>query len=91
MEDEAKFEILEAIADFSESVDHRFDAVESRLTNVESRLTNVESNLTGVKAGIGSLKSQMVTKDYLDRKLYEVRGDMVAMVRCEISGRGPER
>lgn len=40
-----------------------------RLDNVEKRLTKVES--------------QMVTKDYLDDKMADLRGDLVVMMRKE--------
>jgi hypothetical protein len=42
---------------------------EKRMGNIENRLTKVES--------------QMVTKEYLDDKLADLRGDLVVMMRKE--------
>lgn len=44
--------------------------VDSEFGSMNSRLTRVES--------------QMVTKDYLDRKLWDLQGDMASMTRREI-------
>ena len=62
-------EILEVINDFSTATDRRFDKVESRFDKVESRLGKIESN--------------MLTKDYLDEKLSDLRGDLVVLTRKE--------
>ena len=55
MENNDKNEILEAIGEFSNRVDERFEKIEST----------------------------MVTKDYLDDKLSDLRGDLVVLVRKE--------
>lgn len=52
-----------------DSVDERFDGVEQRLTNVEQRVTKISAT--------------MVTKDYLDDKLADLRGDLVVLMRKE--------
>lgn len=46
-------DVLEAISDFSGSVDQRFESMDARMNRMES---------------------QMVTKDYLDEKLADLRG-----------------
>lgn len=66
-------EILEAITVFAEATDQRFTKIESEIGSMNQRLTHVES--------------EMVTKDYLDRKLWDLQGDMVAMTRREIERR----
>ena len=67
-------EILEAICTFSNSVDSRFDGVDSRFDGVDSRFDKVERRLD-------RLESQMVTKEYLDDKMADLRGDLVTMIR----------
>lgn len=54
-------DVLEAINEFAGHTEKRFDGIETRLTGVEKRLTSVEAT--------------MVTKDYLDEKLGELRGE----------------
>lgn len=62
-------EILEAINEFSNRVDERFAKIDGQFSKVDGRLTKIEST--------------MVTKDYLDEKLADLRGDLVVLVRKE--------
>lgn len=62
-------EILHAVKDFAEHVQGQFDDVHEQLTGIKSRLTKVEAT--------------MVTKDYLDEKLFDLKGDLVILVRKE--------
>ena len=62
-------EILEAINAFSGDTDKRFDGIDGRLDGIDGRLTKVETT--------------MVTKDYLDDKLADLRGDLVVLMRKE--------
>lgn len=59
--------VSEAINTLSDSTDARFDRLEGRFDHLEGRVTRIESG--------------MVTKDYLDEKLFDLRGDAVAMIR----------
>jgi hypothetical protein len=52
-----------------ESVDKRFDGVDKKFDGIDKRLTRVEST--------------MVTKNYLDEKLADLRGDVVVLLRKE--------
>ena len=67
--DTSKDEILEAINEFSSKVDERFDKVDERFDNLEGR--------------VGKIEATMVTKDYLDEKLADLRGDLVVLMRKE--------
>lgn len=62
-------EILEAINVFSSDTDKRFDGIDKRFDGIDTRLTKVEAT--------------MVTKDYLDEKLSDLRGDLVILTRKE--------
>ena len=61
--------VLEAIGNFSNKVDQRFDGIDRRFDGLEQRLTKVEAT--------------MVTKDYLDDKLADLRGDLTVLMRKE--------
>ena len=67
--DTSKDEILEAINEFSSKVDERFDKVDERFDKLEGR--------------VGKIEATMVTKDYLDDKLADLRGDLVVLMRKE--------
>lgn len=69
-------EILETMQDFSTHVDERFNIVETRLDKLEGRMDNNEQNTK-------SIKCTMVTKDYFDDKLSDLRGDFNVLMRKE--------
>lgn len=52
-----------------DKMDERLDKMEGRLDKMDSRLTRVES--------------QMVTKEYLDEKLSDLKGDLTIIIRKE--------
>lgn len=61
-------EVLDAINTFASHVEKRFQAIEARLTAIEQRLDSLEQRVSVIEATI-------VTKDYLDEKLFDVRAD----------------
>ena len=69
-------DVLSAVNDFSTKMDKRFDGVDGRLDKVEGRLDKVEKD-------VGYLKSNMVTKDDLDRALAKQSGDLILTMRKE--------
>lgn len=69
-------DVIEVLQGFSERMDQRFDAVEKRLDRHDERFANLESR-------VGAIEDTMVTKDYLDEKLTDLRGDIVVLVRKE--------
>jgi predicted nuclease with TOPRIM domain len=74
--EESKNEILEAINEFSSKVDERFDKVDERFDKVDERFDNLEGR-------VGKIEATMVTKDYLDEKMADLRGDLVVLMRKE--------
>lgn len=69
MTEATKNEILEAINDFSTETDKNFRAL--------------KQEIGGMKQEISGIKATMVTKDYLDRKTAEQKGDLIIMIRKE--------
>jgi len=63
------FEILQAINDYATKNDQRWEQNDKRWENNEGRLSRIES--------------LMVTKDYLDDKLSDLKGDLVIIMRKE--------
>jgi len=61
--------VMEAIGEFSNKVDGRFERLEGQMDNMNGRLTRVES--------------QMVTKAYLDDKLIDLKADLTIVMRKE--------
>lgn len=75
--------ILEAINDFADSTEQRFQKLEQNLLGMGQELTGVKSGVASLKTDIIAVKATMVTKDYLDTKLADLRGDLVVLTRKE--------
>ena len=74
---DSKFaDVLEVIGDFSTKVDERFNKIESRIDKIDGRIDKMDGRLTRVE-------SQMVTKEYLDDKLINLKADLTVLVHKE--------
>lgn len=69
-------DILEAIHSFSSEVDQKFANINQRFERIDQRFERIENDLRVIK-------STMVTKDYLDDKLADLRGDLNVLIRKE--------
>ncbi|MBI2099218.1 hypothetical protein HYT45_02250 [Candidatus Uhrbacteria bacterium] len=76
-------EVLEAINTLSTHIDERFTRVENDITGIKGDITGIKGDITGIKGEIIEIKATMVTKDYLDDKLADLRGDLVVLMRKE--------
>lgn len=69
-------DILDAVQDFATSVDKQFDRVDRQFERVDKQLAEVKQDIKEIKA-------VMVTKDYLNEKLTDLRGDLTVLIRKE--------
>lgn len=76
-------EILEAINDFFHHIDGKFNDIDKRFDGIDNRLDGIDNRLDGVDGRLNKIEATMVTKDYLDDKLADLRGDMVVLMRKE--------
>lgn len=81
-------EILSELREYKKSTDARFEYMDTRFEEVLGAMhafaEATDKRFTVIELEMGRINSQMVTKDYLDRKLWDLQGDMVAMTRREI-------
>lgn len=56
---------------------------EGRLDKVEGRLGKVEDKIDKVEVRLTKIEANMVTKDYLDEKLLDLKGDLTLLLRKE--------
>jgi|GEM_PF-1969508 len=56
-----------------DGVDRRFDKVDVRLNKVDKRIDKIDKRLIRTEA-------MMVTKDYLDDRLADLKGDVIAII-----------
>lgn len=78
----------ETIHGLADHMDERFELVDRRFLAIDDRFERIEGDIVGMKQDIGSTKadiigirSQMVTKDYLDDKLADLRSDLIVLCR----------
>ena len=77
MENEtSKNEILEAINEFSTKIDEKFVKIDNQFVKIGNQFVEVGKRFDKIEA-------TMVTKDYLDNKLADLRGDLVVLTRKE--------
>ncbi|OGL88339.1 hypothetical protein A3I42_01395 [Candidatus Uhrbacteria bacterium RIFCSPLOWO2_02_FULL_49_11] len=86
----ANQEILDAINVFSSRTDERFERIESDMGSLKSDVGTLKSDVGTLKSDVGTLKSDvgsikatMVTKEYLDDKLTNLKGDLIVLMRKE--------
>lgn len=65
------FDILEVLQAHTTYVDERFNAMDERFASMEKRFDAMDRRFE-------EFESKMVTKDYLDERLADLRGDMAS-------------
>jgi predicted nucleic acid-binding Zn-ribbon protein len=81
--DTSKQEILSAINNFAGSVDQRFEKIDQRFDKVDQQFDKVDQRFDKVDQRFDKIEATMVTKDYLDDKLADLRGDLTILMRKE--------
>jgi predicted nucleic acid-binding Zn-ribbon protein len=76
-------EILDAVRQGFNDVDKRFDGVDKRFDGVDKRFDGVDKRFDGIEKRLTKVEATMVTKDYLDDKLGDLKGDMTILMRKE--------
>lgn len=66
-------------------VDQRFDQMDQRFIRIEEHLDHIDGRTGALEQRTSFIGSQMVTKDYLDKKLADFHGDTVLLIRRAIS------
>ena len=80
---EEKKEKDPTIADVLSAINEFATKVEGEFVAVRSDISGLKSEVSGLKTEIGVIKSTMVTKDHLDDKLADLKGDLITVVRKE--------
>ncbi|OGY42124.1 MAG: hypothetical protein A2Y67_01895 [Candidatus Buchananbacteria bacterium RBG_13_39_9] len=76
-------EILQAVNEFAGHTEEKFNAIDSKFNNIDTNFDKVANRFDRIENEISEIKSTMVTKDYLDDKLADLRGDLVVLMRKE--------
>ncbi len=79
--------VLSAVNTFAEHMENRFNTLENRFDGLENRFDGLENRFDGLDQRLTNVESiiqnKIVTKDYLDEKLMDLRGDLIVMIRKE--------
>jgi len=83
-------DILDVLQAFAGSVDHRFESIEQRFEKIDQRFekidlrfNKIDQRFDKIESNVSTIKATMVTKEYLDDKMFDLRGDLVSLVRKE--------
>src|SRR3989344_360146 len=76
-------DILEALHTFSGHTEKRFDHLEKDVHQLKNDVQELKSDVGQLKGDVIRLKNTAVTKDYLDEKLMDLKGDLIVMMRKE--------
>ena len=74
---------FEGVDKHFENVEKRFDGVDVRIDNMETRFDRMDERFDKVDVRLDHMERVMVTKDYLDEKLSDQRGDLTILMRKE--------
>ena len=64
-------------------IKEQFDEVGKRFDEVDKKFDEVNKQFGEVNGRLGKIESNMLTKDYLDERLADLRGDLVVLTRKE--------
>lgn len=88
MDQKDKQEILSAIAGLTEGQESLAEALQGLATHMDERFDGVDRLFERLEGRVGTIEMkmpQLVTKDYLDRKLANLHGETVFMIRRALS------
>lgn len=74
-------EILETLNVFSGHIDDKFINIDQKFENIDQKFDNIDNKFDKIDKRLNRVESLMVTKDYLDDKLADLRGDLIVSMR----------
>jgi len=80
---DSKKETTESIARLEKKIDSTNEVVNELVEVVNAYATDIDKRFDGVENDTAWIRSNMATKDYLDRKIADIKGDLVAKIREE--------
>lgn len=72
--------------DFMDFLTGKFGGIDEKFEKIDERFEKIDERFEKIEGDIGYLKNNMVTKDYLDKKLAELEGKIILIIK-----RGEER
>lgn len=63
-----------------EGIDKRFDGIDKRFDGIDKRFDGIDKRFEGIDKRFDKIEATMVTKDYLDDKLCDLRDDLTRLM-----------
>jgi hypothetical protein len=76
-------ELLSVLNDAFGKIDERFEKIDERFDKMDKRFDRIEQRLDILEKEVTRIGAVMVDKDYLDRKLADMRADIGSLIRKE--------
>jgi len=76
-------EVLETVNTFATHVDSDLFVIKERLDKIDSKVETLDKRVVTLDKDVNHIKNTMVTKDYLDDKLADQKGEIVELIRAE--------
>ncbi len=76
-------EVLSAVSVHATKTEKRFDRMDNRFDCMDKRFDRMDKRFDEVEGRVKDIEQVMVTREYLDEKLLDLRGDMITLLRKE--------
>jgi len=76
-------EILQIINNYATHIEEEIGGIKTEIGGIKTEIGGIKTEIGGIKTEIGGIKATMVTKDYLDDKLSDLKGDIIITMRKE--------
>ncbi|MSR85082.1 hypothetical protein EXS71_01415 [Candidatus Uhrbacteria bacterium] len=76
-------DLIETLNKFSTHVDEKFYSVDQRFEKIDHQFDRMDQRFDRMEGRVGNIEKSMVTKDYLDIKLSDLRSDLTLLTSKE--------
>ncbi len=76
-------DVLDSMNEFASHVDGKFNGIVDEMTGIKGEMTGIKGEMKDIKTRLTKVEATMVTKDYLDVKIADLKGDIVITIRKE--------
>ncbi len=83
-------ELESSINEFANKTERRFIGIETNIKEMKGEIGEMKGEIGEMKGEIGEMKGEignlkmdMLTKDYLDERLFDLRGDIISVIKGE--------
>lgn len=66
-----------------DEVHERLDILQQDVSGLKQDVSGIQQDVASLQTDVKAIRSQMVTKDHLDEKLADLRGDLNVLIRKE--------